>query len=177
MAELPDAETWSVATFNVVGFALLAVLAGHAAGALTGALSGLGTLPGFAAFGYLWLLVVATTRWVFALGGLRRSTDGETLHLLGRGAVGGAVVGMGFAVAGAVVLAGLELLEGTGDVVVLAYLLLLGTAGGAVVGSVVGTAFGVVDVACYRAAALVAPETGRAAAPPADASESSSRGR
>jgi hypothetical protein len=156
MAETDPLETWSVATFNVVVFGLAGVLAGHASGALADALPGLGTLPGLAAFGYLWALVAVATRWALAGGGLARLADGPW-PLLVRGATAGA--GAGAAFVGGVALAGGAVSLATGGVPLgsLALLVVLGVAAGGVVGSVVGVAFVLVDAALYVASARLDP--------------------
>ncbi|QLG29644.1 hypothetical protein HUG10_18720 (plasmid) [Halorarum halophilum] len=150
-----DAEVWLVATFNLVAFSLPLVILGHASGALTDTLPELGTTYGLLLFGYLWLLLWLSTRWVFAEGGLERCRRGETGRLLVRGMVGGALVGMGFVVGIAVAIAAANVLDGMVDVPVFVFLLLLGAAAGSVVGLVVGLLFGVVDVALYRASAAL----------------------
>ena len=147
-------ETWTVATFNLVGFSLVGVLAGHASGALADALPGVGTLAGVAAFAYLGALVVASTRWVFAAGGLARSREGETGRLLARGTAGGGLVGAGFVAGVALAIAAVNALNGLVDVTTFALLLLIGAAAGGVVGSVVGVAFGLVDAGLYRASTV-----------------------
>lgn len=152
-----SAETWTVATFNVVGFGLALVLAGHASGALSDALPGVGTLPGLVVFAYLWALVVLATRWVFAAGGLRRSREGAFGRLLARGVAGGALVGGAFVAGIALTIAAVNVLDGMVDVPAFALLFSLGVAFGLVVGGVVGTAFALVDAALYRASALLLP--------------------
>lgn len=154
------AEVWLVATFNLVAFALPLVILGHASGALSDALPGFGTLPGLLGFGYLWLLVWLSTRWVFAEGGLERTSAGETGRLLVRGTAGGALVGAGFVAGLAVAIAVMNLLDGMVDVTAFVFLLLLGAAAGGVVGLVVGLLFGLVDVALYRASAALSPDGG-----------------
>lgn len=153
-----DAETWIVAAFNLVAFGLPLLLLGHASGALSDALPSLGTLPGLLLFGYLWLLLLLATCWVFAEGGLARSDAGETGRLLLRGTVGGALVGMGFVAGVAVAIAVVNVLDGMVDAPAFVFLLLLGAAAGSVVGAVVGFLFGAVDVACYRASAALVPD-------------------
>ena len=150
-----DAEVWLVATFNLVAFSLPLVILGHASGALTDTLPELGTTYGLLLFGYLWLLVWLSSRWVFAGGGLERSRTGETGGLLVRGTVGGALVGMGFVAGIAVAIAAVNVLDGMVDVPAFVFLLLLGAAAGAIVGMVVGLLFGLVDVALYRASAAL----------------------
>lgn len=160
----PDAaadgtEVWLVATFNLVAFALPLVLLGHLSGALADALPGLGTVPGLAGFGYLWVLNWLSTRWVFAKGGLGRSETGETGRLILRGTAGGALVGMGFVVGIALAIAAVNVVvHGMVDVTASVFLLAIGAAAGAVVGLVVGLLFGLVDVALYRSSAALVPK-------------------
>ncbi|QLG64177.1 hypothetical protein [Halorarum salinum] len=155
------AETWIVTTFDLVAFGLPLVLLGHASGALSDTLPSLGTLPGLLLFGYLWLLLWVTTRWVLAEGGLARSAAGETGRLLVRGTVGGALVGMGFVAGIAVVVAAVNVLDGMVDVPAFVLLLSLGAAAGSVVGAAVGVLFAIVNVALYRASAALVPEPRR----------------
>jgi hypothetical protein len=159
-APADPAEAWVVATFNLVAFALPLVLLSYASGGLSDVLPGVGTLPGLAGFGYLWLLVWLATRWTFAEGGLARSAAGETGRLLVRGAGGGALVGMGFVAGLAVVLAVVNLVSGMVDVTAFVLLLLVGAGAGGLVGVVVGLLFGVVDVALYRASGALLPADG-----------------
>ncbi|WP_313696157.1 hypothetical protein [Halorarum halobium] len=159
MGEAADpAEVWLVATFNLVAFALPLLILGHASGGLADVLPQFGTLPGLAGFGYLWLLLWLSTRWVFAEGGLVRSEAGETGRLLLRGTLGGALVGMGFVVGIALVIAAVNVVvDGMVDVAASAFLLLIGAAGGAIVGLAVGLLFGLVDVVCYRLSGALVP--------------------
>lgn len=156
----PAAEAWTVATFNVVGVALVGLLAGHASGALVDTLPGVGTLAGFAAFGYLWALAVGATRWVVAAGGLRRSREGAFGRLLLRGAAGGALVGAGFVAGVVAAVTAADVLTGTLDAVSSLFVLVVGGLAGGVVGSVVGVVSALVDAALYRLSWLVVPDGG-----------------
>jgi hypothetical protein len=150
---------WAVGTFVVVTVGLVGVLAGHASGALSSALPELGTLPGVAVFGYLWVLTLGATRWVLAADGLDGPVDGDRTVLV-RGAVAGALVGIGFVVGIAVVgglasalLGGLELLS-------VALITFIGGAVGAVVGLVAGVVLSAVTLGLYRlsVSAVLPPE-------------------
>lgn len=144
-------EVWAVATFNVVAFGLVGVIAGHATGVLSDTLPDLGTLPGVFLFGYLWVLSVIVTWWALAEGGLGGTVTGETATLLVRGATAGGVAGMAFAVVVLGVALGATLLasgNGSGFVI----LTLVGGGVGTVVGLVVGLIFTLVDLAIYRVA-------------------------
>jgi hypothetical protein len=150
-------EVWAVATFNVVGFGLALVLAGHTSGALSDALSGLGTLPGLLVFGYLWALVWYETRWALAEGGLERIREGELRALLSRGALAGGLIGAAFVVG--VVVAGFFTALLGGDFQLVAFLLvgLIGGLVAALVGAVVGVLFVLVDAALFGVASVIAP--------------------
>lgn len=148
---MADLETLAVATFDVVAFGLLAVLAGHAGGALGDLLQGVGTVPGLAAFGYLWALTLLAVRWVLAEGGLAGDGELSLGGLLARGTAGGAFVGTAFVV-GVGLAAGLVALGTGADLTSIVLIALFGAFGGALVGAVVGFALGVVDVGLARAA-------------------------
>ncbi|MEF8877522.1 MAG: hypothetical protein V5A60_12450 [Haloarculaceae archaeon] len=149
---MADLETVAVATFDVVAFGLLAVLAGHAGGALGDFLQGVGTVPGLAAFGYLWALTLLAVRWVLAEGSLAGDGDRSLGGLLARGTAGGAFVGTAFVVGLA---AGLVALGTGADLTSVVLIALFGAVGGALVGAVVGFALGVVDVGLARGADAV----------------------
>ena len=149
-------DAWTVATFDVVAFTLVFVLAGHASGGLAGSLARFGTLPGVAVFGYLWGLVFVATRWVLADGGLDQIDEGEGSALVIRGTLGGALVGSSF-VGGLGLLLGLVTLGGPGELLSVALFTAFGVVGGAIGGLVVGLVSALVNVALYRASARVVP--------------------
>ncbi|WP_049985808.1 hypothetical protein [Halobellus rufus] len=149
------AEAWTVATFDLVGFALLLLLPVHLSGALGDALAGLGTVPGLLLFGYLWVLVAVSVRWVLADGGLVGRSGPSSL--LARGALGGACVGSGF-VAGVVIVGGAVLaIDDPSIVTSLAVFGSIAVAVAAIVGAVVGALFAVVNVALARVSEWVVP--------------------
>lgn len=152
-------ETWTVATFNVVAFGLVLVLIGHASGALAEVLPDLGTLPGIAIFGYLWALVVASTRMALPEEGLEAVETAGYLSILRDGVLAGTVTGGAF-VLGVVVVAVVPLLvlEG-GHPGILLYLGGFGTGVGGIAGAVLGALFAAVDLLLFRAAAALVPET------------------
>lgn len=161
-AEEPDRlETWTVATFNVVAFGLVLVLAGYATGALSEILPDVGTVPGIAVFAYLWALVVVATRTGLPAGGLATiRTDGVSPVLIG-GVVAGTITGAGF-VLGVVLVAVLPLAVTEGmklDVLIpLAGLMSLGTGVGGVVGALLGATFATLNVALYVTARTLVPD-------------------
>lgn len=156
----PGYETWTIATADVVAFVLVLVLVGHAVGALEGALSDVGTIPGVLAFAYLWALVLAATRWVLSAGGLERIDAGDSIALIARGATGGALAGAGF-VSGAGLAVGVVVLAaGGGELLSVALLTLFGAVGGAVGGLVVGLVFSLVNVALYRISGRLVADVG-----------------
>lgn len=152
-------ETWAVATFGAVMLGLLLVVAGHAAGVLADVLAELDTLVGFAVFGYLWALAVASTRVAQPATGLDRVRTRGARTLLVAGALAGTLTGAAF-VLGAALVAGLPLIvfDGANP----AGLLVvggLGTAVGGVLGGGVGTLLAVLDVVLFRVALVLAPES------------------
>ena len=147
-------ETWTVATFDVIAFGLVGVLAGHASGALGDVLPGLGTVPGILAFGYLWVLTLVATRWVLAEGGLSRTESRPLGRLLARGVAGAALVGAAF-VGGIGLVGGLITLRSGIEPLSVALLTLFGAVGGALGGAVVGLVLGLLDVGFARAADAV----------------------
>lgn len=142
-------EAWAVGTFDVVAFGLVLVVAGHATGALADALSGLGTLPGLALFGYLWALAVAATRWALGGNGLA-ARDGGVSSLLQRGAIAGAAVGVGFLLGPVLVGGAGAVLTGGVSLVTLGIVAGVGSLLAGLVGSVVGVVFVLFDLALVR---------------------------
>jgi len=148
-------EAWTVATFDLVAFALLLLLPAHLSGALGDVLAGLGTVPGLLLFGYLWGLVAVGVRWGLADGGLANRTKGSSL--LARGTLGGACVGSGF-VAGVVIVGGAVVaVEEPSIVTSIALFGSIAAAVAAVVGAVVGALFAVVNVALARVSESIVP--------------------
>lgn len=145
-------EVWTVATFDLVAFSLVLVLAAHVSGALTGALSSLGTLPGLLLFGYLWTLVAVAVGWVLRGGGAGPggATGRGVLALLLRGVAGGAFAG-GALVLGVALVGGAVAAAFTPELVTtVAFVGLVGTPVAAVVGGAVGAAFAAVNVLLFR---------------------------
>jgi hypothetical protein len=153
-------EAWTVATANLALFGLALVVAGHASGVLSDLLGGLGTLPGLAAFAYLWALLVEAIRWALATGGLDSIRDGEFRSLLARGVVAGSGVGVTFLLGVVAVVAAVGFLRsGSANLVAFLFVLAVGAAVAVVVGAVVGLLAALVNVILYRASdLLVAPE-------------------
>jgi hypothetical protein len=147
-------ETAAVATFDVVAFGLVGVLAGHASGALRDLLPGFGTVPGVLVFGYLWALVLLAMRWVLDDGGLSRTEDRSPVRLLARGVAGATLVGSAF-VGGLGLVGGLVGLRSGIEPLSVALLTLFGVVGGALGGALVGFVFGLVDVGLARGADAV----------------------
>ncbi|RDZ47172.1 hypothetical protein C5B91_05775 [Haloferax sp. Atlit-10N] len=149
-------EAWVVSSFNLVVLSLVGLLAAHASGALEGELANFGTLPGVAAFAYLWLLTAAATRWALAGGGLADLQDGlrGLWRLVLRGFAAGALIGAAFLLG--VLLVG-AILNGA-PLLSLAFIALIGVAAASVVGGVIGGLSVVLDAGCYWAAGrLVGP--------------------
>lgn len=144
---------WSLATFETVTIVLVGVLLGHTTGSLSDLLAGLGTVSGLAAFGYLWLLSLVATRWVIVDQTATELASGELRTPLGRGLVGGAIVGSGLLLGAAAVLGVAGLLRG-GTPQPLSILLILGiaTAFSLIVGAVVGLSLSVVIVILVKVA-------------------------
>ena len=160
MGDAGPLETWAVATFAVATVGIVAVLAGHVTGSLGNALRGIGTLQGVLVFGYLWTLVVVSTRWALAGGGLDRIRADGVRSLAVRGTVAGAFVGAGF-VLGVVAVAGLgTLLAGGIEPLSLSLVGLIGGTVGAAVGAAVGAVLVFVDVGLHRTVAALTSRPG-----------------
>jgi hypothetical protein len=144
-------ETWTFATFDVVAFGLVGVLAGHVVGALGEALADVGTVPGVLVFGYLWALVLLAMRWVLADGGLSRDGGRSLARLLARGVAGAALVGAAF-VGGIGLAVGLVSVGPSAGLVSAGFVTLFGTVGGALGGALIGLLFGLLDVGLSRTA-------------------------
>lgn len=153
-------ETVTLGTANVVILGLFVLIVAHTAGALTGALDGLGTLTGFALFGSLWTLSLAGTWWVL---GQVRLHDDPLLGLGGvlvHGAAAGGVTGATFA-AVVVVAASLPgLFAGGVSPASLVTVLAIATGVAAVVGLLVGAALALLDRALAGAAERLVPPDG-----------------
>jgi hypothetical protein len=149
-------EVWTVGTVTVVTVGLVGVVLGHASGALADTLPGLGTLPGVAVFGYLWMLALLATRWALADGGLA-TAETDLGRLVARGAAASALAGMGFLLGPIIVVGGYNLTTApiTGSpsdaLSVLAVVLIgLGVAG--VVGLVLGALLTLLNAGLYAGA-------------------------
>ncbi|WP_435182878.1 hypothetical protein [Halobellus sp. EA9] len=149
-------EAWTVATFDLAALSLVVVLAAHLSGGLTGALAGAGTVPGLAAFGYLWALVVAAVRWVLAERSLR-DRDGSRRALLRRGGIGAAGVGVGLVAGGALVAGAVAALRDPEFLITVAIVGVVGSVVATVVGAVVGAIAAGCNVAVARASERIVP--------------------
>ncbi|WP_424000476.1 hypothetical protein ACOZ4I_13760 [Haloarcula salina] len=151
-------SSWALATFDVALFVLVAVLAGHASGALADLLGGLNTLVGAAVFCVVWALFVLAVRWVDSRVSLSDSLWTLALH----GFAAGAMAGVAFLLGLVVVLVVPALAEGIAlgaatlpAVGSIALVLLIGVAVASVVGGAVGLLVGVLDGLCFRLAGRV----------------------
>jgi hypothetical protein len=144
--------TFTFGTFHTVIFIVSAVLVLHLSGALSGLLTGLNTLTGLALFAALW----ATTTW--STGRAFRGVGGQVLatrtpigSVVRRAARSGALNGVLFLAAAAVILALSALLTGQGDsigVFILGgfFVVLVGILAGATIGAILGVLFAAIDL-------------------------------
>jgi len=149
-------EVWTVATFDLAALSLVVVLAAHLTGGLAGALAGLGTLPGLAAFGYLWALVGGAVRWVLAERSLA-SRDGAVRALLRRGSIGGAGVGAGLVAGSAVVAGAVVAVRDPEFLITVAIVGVVGSIVAAVVGAIIGAIAAACNVALAWASERIVP--------------------
>ncbi|KAB1196314.1 MULTISPECIES: hypothetical protein [Haloferax] len=164
MASTNTLEMWAVATFNVVVFGVLGVIAVHVSGELAGLLRGLSTLEGVLVFTYLWALTFAATRWALEPGGLERIQIGEFSSLLVRGALAGALIGAGFLIGVVLVEVAVRFVfepVSLPGVQVGSFVFIVSAGGGiaALVGGVVGVVFVLFDVFLYRLSMYVGSRT------------------
>jgi len=144
--------TFTFGTFHTVIFIVSAVLILHLSGALAGLLSGLNTLTGLALFAALW----ATTTWstgqaIRGVGGPIMATRTPIGAVVARAARSGALNGILFLAAAAVILALSALLTGQGDsigVFILGgfFVVLVGILVGATIGAILGVLFAAIDL-------------------------------
>ncbi|WP_135301913.1 hypothetical protein [Haloarcula amylovorans] len=155
---------WTLGTFDVVSFVLVAVVVAHAMGVLGGLLQGLNTLAGVAVFLYLWAIFVVAARWVLSNASL---VDDSLRSLALRGVAAGGVSGIAFLLGILAVTAIPQLI--TSQPLSALLIVLIGIVVAAPVGALVGLAIGGLDIALYRAAGSVLPDESRqigADAPP-----------
>jgi hypothetical protein len=144
--------TFTFGTFHTVIFIVSAVLVLHLSGALVGLLTGLNTLTGLALFGALW----ATTTWstgraIRGIGALVLAPRTPIGPVVTRAARSGALNGVVFLAAAAVILALSALLTGQGDsigVFILGgfFVVLFGILAGATIGATIGVLFAALDL-------------------------------
>jgi hypothetical protein len=144
--------TFAFGTFHTVIFIVPAVLVLHLTGALVGLLTGLNTLTGLALFGALW----ATTTWstgraIRGVGGPVLATRTPIGAVVTRAARSGALNGVLFLAATAIILALSALLTGQGDsigVFILGgfFVVLVGILVGAMIGAILGVLFAAIDL-------------------------------
>jgi hypothetical protein len=144
--------TFAFGTFHTVIFIVTAVLVLHLSGALVGLLTGLNTLTGLALFAALW----ATTTWstgraIRGVGGPVLATRTPIGAVVTRAARSGALNGVLFLAAAAVILALSTLLAGQGDSIGVFifggfFVVLVGTLAGATIGAILGVLFAAIDL-------------------------------
>ncbi|MBX0297160.1 hypothetical protein [Haloarcula nitratireducens] len=147
---------WALGTVDVVSFALVGVVAAHAAGVLGGLLQGLNTLAGVAVFLYLWAIFVLAARWVLSTASL---ADASLRALALRGVAAGGASGVAFLLGILAVTAVPQLL--TSQPLSALLIVLIGTVVAAPIGALVGLVLGGVDIALYRAAGYLLPDEPR----------------
>jgi hypothetical protein len=144
--------TFAFGTFHTVIFIVTAVLVLHLSGALVGLLTGLNTLTGLALFAALW----ATTTWstgraIRGVGGPVLATRTPIGAVVTRAARSGALNGVLFLAAAAVILALSTLLAGQGESIGVFifggfFVVLVGTLAGATIGAILGVLFAAIDL-------------------------------
>jgi hypothetical protein len=144
--------TFTLGTFHTVIFIVSAVLVLHLSGALVGLLTGLNTLTGLALFAALW----ATTTWstgraIRDVGAPVLATRAPIGAVVTRAARSGALNGVIFLAAAAVILALSALLTGQGDsigIFILGgfFVVLVGVLAGATIGAILGVLFAAIDL-------------------------------
>lgn len=156
-------STWALATFDVALFVLVAVLAGHASGALADLLGGLSTLVGAAVFCVLWALFVFAVGWVDSQVSLSDSLWTLAVHGLAAGAMAGVAFLFGLVAVLAVsalaegIALGTATLSAVGSI---GLVLLIAVAVASVVGGAVGLLVGVLDGLCFRLAGRILGSAG-----------------
>src|ERR1700737_3771773 len=144
--------TFAFGTFHTVIFIVTAVLVLHLSGALVGLLTGLNTLTGLALFAALWATTIwSTGRAIRGVGGPVLATRTPIGAVVTRAARSGALNGVVFLAAAAVILALSALLTGQGDsigIFILGgfFVVLVGILAGATIGAILGVLFAAIDL-------------------------------
>lgn len=141
---LPTLVVWGLTTFHVTASVVVLVVALHLAGPLGEILSGLNTAVGLGVFAYLWAFTWWTNRRALADAWRGDGFDARTTAK--RATLWGGVTGVCFLLAPLVLFSVFLVVAGASVLAVLAIDLLA-----ALVGAVIGGAFGVIDVALFRA--------------------------
>ncbi|WP_226021980.1 hypothetical protein [Halomicrobium salinisoli] len=152
---------WTVASFHAAGLTLAFVALAHAGGALSDLLAGLGTLAGFAGYGYLWALSYLATRWVLDDETVAAATDGAVRSAVLRGTVGGSLVGLGALLGPLLLVVVPDLVAGSANPGSIALVALIGSGVALAVGAVVGLAFALLDLAALRIVGRITPARDR----------------
>ncbi|WP_255196425.1 hypothetical protein [Halorarius litoreus] len=150
---MADLRRWTFATFHTGLLVLLAVWLIHLSDALRDLLGGLDTLVGLALYAVLWGIVWLATGRAFDAA---PPTESSTRRLLQRGAVYGALTGVGFLL---VVLVGgfvAALLLG-GQVLSVLIFAFIGAVVAAIIGGVIGVGFALLDRSLLRLGARLTP--------------------
>lgn len=151
---------WALGAFHAALLVAVLVALGHAADAL-GELGDLNTAVGLALYLVLWVLSWGVGRRVLAEVPASQAAEPDGLsRALRWGALGGAATGAGFLLVTVLVAFVPRALIG-GEIVVVAYISLLGAVVAAAVGTVVGGLFALLDVALIRVAGRLAEPTSR----------------
>lgn len=147
---------WTLATFDVSLFVLIAVIVGHVSGALGDLLAGLNTVVGVIIFLYLWALFTFATRWVLGEAPLAESSI--SLIFL-RSIAAGGVAGVVFLLSIVLIAVIPSAVSRSIQAVSVALIAIIGATVAAVIGSVVGLVAGLLNMAVYRVAGYVLPAT------------------
>ncbi|WP_332897591.1 hypothetical protein [Haladaptatus sp. CMSO5] len=149
---------FGLATFHVTLLTTTGLFVLHSSGSIGRLLAGLDTLTGFALFLALWASTWWTTRWVLTRAPLNpENSDSRLRSAMLWGYLGGAVTGLVFLPVAFVLVFlltfGVAVLANLASFIVLVF----GIPVAAIVGGLVGTAFGLFDFCIYRVASSFVP--------------------
>ncbi|WP_338726641.1 hypothetical protein [Haladaptatus sp. DJG-WS-42] len=149
---------FGLATFHVTLLTTTGLFALHSSASVGRLLAGLDTLTGFVLFFALWAITWWTTRWVLTRAPLDpENPDNRFSRVLMWSYLGGAVTGTVFLVVAIV----LVFLVSLGLEIATLVVVVVGIPVAAIVGGLVGAAFGLIDSLIYRLASAFVPRTGR----------------
>lgn len=157
----PSLSTWATGSFHAALLVAALVAALHLSGAAGDVLAGVGTLPGAAAYGYLWGVTVWTTGRALDAGEVTPNGDAAAPRGVIRAAVvwGAATGGLFFATLLAVAAVALLVTSGLEALATVAIVGVVGGVLSVLLGAVAGVVFALVDLALVRLVDPVVPAT------------------